>query len=145
MKKSKRWIALLLALLLSSLKEKGDLSSLPSIMQMGGGYNLGSYQEMIKKSTEDAFRSTVDGYTSVIPETTNVQLQNGKAKYALYPVWILNTTWNGQKYTFAMNGQTGKLVGDLPMDKGAYNKYLWLTTAIGAAAVFAVQYLIWLL
>ena len=44
-----------------------------------------------------------------------------------------------------MNGQTGKLVGDLPLDRGAYNKYLWLTTAIGAAAVFAVQYLIWLL
>ena len=26
-------------------------------------------------------------------------------------MWILNTTWNGQKYTFAMNGQTGKLTG----------------------------------
>ena len=101
--------------------------------------------ERIKKSTEDAFRSTVNGYTSVIAENTNVQLQNGKAKYALYPVWILNTTWNGQKYTFAMNGQTGKLVGDLPMDKGAYNKYLFMTTAIGAAAAFAVQYLFWML
>ena len=101
--------------------------------------------ERIKRSTEDAFRKTVEGYDTVIAETTNVQLQNGQAKYALYPVWILNTTWNGQKYTFAMNGQTGKLVGDLPMDQGAYNKYLWLTAAIGAAAVFAVQYLIWLL
>ena len=101
--------------------------------------------ERIKRSTEDAFRKTVDGYDTVIAETTNVQLQNGQAKYALYPVWILNTTWNGQKYTFAMNGQTGKLVGDLPLDRGAYNKYLWLTTAIGAAAVFAVQYLFWLL
>ncbi|MBO5127226.1 MAG: hypothetical protein J6D10_06615, partial [Clostridia bacterium] len=99
----------------------------------------------IKRSTEDAFRSTVDGYTSVIAENTNVQLQNGQAKYALYPVWLLNTTWNGQKYTFAMNGQTGKLVGDLPMDKGAYNKYFAGTLAIGAAAVFALQYLFWLL
>ena len=101
--------------------------------------------ERIKKSTEDAFRSTVQGYTSVIPENTNVQLHNGKAKYALYPVWILNTTWNGQKYTFAMNGQTGKIVGDLPMDKSAYNKYFFRTMAIGAAAIFAVQYLFWLL
>ena len=101
--------------------------------------------ERIKRSTEDAFRKTVEGYDTVIAETTNVQLQNGQAKYALYPVWILNTTWNGQKYTFAMNGQTGKLVGDLPLDRGAYNKYLWMATAIGAAAVFAVQYLFWLL
>ena len=44
-----------------------------------------------------------------------------------------------------MNGQTGKLVGDLPMDKSAYNKYLLMTTAIGAAAAFAVQYLFWML
>jgi hypothetical protein len=101
--------------------------------------------ERIKRSTEDAFRKTVEGYDTVIAETTTVQLQNGQAKYALYPVWMLNTTWNGQKYTFAMNGQTGKLVGDLPLDCGAYNKYLWLTAAIGAAAVFAVQYLFWLL
>ena len=42
-------------------------------------------------------------------------------------------------------GATGKLVGDLPMDKGAYNKYFAGTLAIGAAAVFAVQYLFWLL
>ena len=101
--------------------------------------------ERIKKSTEDAFRKTVEGYDSVTAETTNVQLQNGQAKYALYPVWLLNTTWNGQKYTFAMKGQTGKLVGDLPMDKGAYNKYLFAVTAVAAAAVFAVQYLFWLL
>ena len=30
---------------------------------------------------------------------------------------MLNTTWRGKKYVFAMNGQTGKFVGDLPMDK----------------------------
>ena len=101
--------------------------------------------ERIKRSTENAFRETVSEYDAVVPEVTHVQLQNGQAKYALYPVWMLNTTWNGQKYTFAMNGQTGKLVGDLPMDKSAYNKHLWAATAIGAAAVFAAQYLIWFL
>jgi hypothetical protein len=44
-----------------------------------------------------------------------------------------------------MNGQTGKLVGDLPMDDGAYKKWLCgITGAVGAAA-FALSYLIWLL
>ena len=57
------------------------------------------------------------------------------------PVWILNTTWNGQTYRFAMNGQTGKLVGDLPLDKGEYVKWLLgLTAGIGAA----VYLLMWL-
>lgn len=101
--------------------------------------------ERIKKSTETAFASTVQGYTAVMPEHTDVQLQNGNAKYALYPVWLLNTSWKGKKYTFAMNGQTGKFVGDLPMDKSAFTRwFLGLTAGISAAA-FAISYLIWLL
>ena len=34
--------------------------------------------------------------------------------YALLPVWMLSTRWKDQNFLFAMNGQTGKLVGDLP-------------------------------
>ena len=101
--------------------------------------------ERIRKSTADAFASTVQGYTSVIPENTSIQLQNGKAKYALLPVWLLNTTYEGKKYTFAMNGQTGKMVGDLPMDKSAYKKWLFGLTAAVGAGVFALTCLFWLL
>ena len=44
-----------------------------------------------------------------------------------------------------MNGQTGKFAGDLPLDLGAFFKWLLgLTGAIGVA-VFAVSYLLWLL
>lgn len=74
----------------------------------------------IKKTTEDEFASTVNGgYTNITTENSNINLSNGSVKYALYPVWLLNTTWNGKKYTFAMNGQTGKFVGDLPVDTKA--------------------------
>ena len=46
------------------------------------------------------------------------------------PVWLLSTKWNGQNFLFAMNGQTGKLVGDLPVNKKKY----WLTLlGIGTA------------
>ena len=101
--------------------------------------------ERIKRSTEEAFADTVEGYTSVIPEHTSINLQNGRARYALYPVWILNTQWNGQKFTFAINGQTGKIAGDLPMDKGAYRKWLFGIGAAVSAAVFGLSYLFWLL
>ena len=60
--------------------------------------------ERIKKSTESAFADTVHGYSSVIPESSSVRLSEGKSKYALYPVWLLNTTDQNEKYTFAMNG-----------------------------------------
>lgn len=101
--------------------------------------------ERVKKSTEQAFASTVTGYVSVTPESSNLRLSNGNAKYALYPVWILNTTWQNQKFTFAMNGQTGKFVGNLPLDKKAYWKWFAGMTAIGAAVAFLGTYLWWLL
>jgi len=101
--------------------------------------------ERIKRSTEESFASTVKGYTSVIPEGSNIQLNNGKAKYALYPVWILNTTWKDKNYLFAMNGQTGKFVGDLPMDKGLFKKWLFSIAGAVSAVTFLITFLGWLL
>ena len=62
-------------------------------------------------------------YTSCTVESRNVTLHRGKVHYALMPVWLLSTKWNGKSFLFAMNGQTGKLVGDLPLDKGLYWKH----------------------
>ena len=101
--------------------------------------------ERIKKSTEDAFRSTVLGYHTVTAVNSSIRLQNGKARYALYPVWLLNTDWNGRKFTFAINGQTGKIAGDLPMDKSAFWKWLLGISGAATAAAFAISYLLWLL
>jgi hypothetical protein len=61
-------------------------------------------------------------------------------------VWLLTTEWNGKKYTFAMNGQTGKFVGDLPVDKKAYFLYLaaffGLFTAIAMLGLFILSLII---
>ena len=74
----------------------------------------------------------------------SIQLHGGKAKYALFPVWVLSTSWQGNNYIFAMNGQTGKFVGNLPVDKVAARKWtLGLTAAVGAAS-YAVMWLLWL-
>lgn len=98
----------------------------------------------IRRSAEESFRDTVTGYEDVTPQNSYINLQNGKAKYALYPVWLLNTRWQDKTYTFAMNGQTGKFVGDLPMDKGAYWKkfgiFAGIFTVVGSALAAAVDY-----
>lgn len=101
--------------------------------------------ERIKKSTEMAFQETVTGYQTVIPENSSISLSGGTAKYALYPVWILNTTWKGKKFIFAMNGQTGKMVGDLPVDNGAYWRWFGGLTAAISAVTFVAAFLIHLL
>ena len=66
---------------------------------------------------------------------------SGQTNYALYPVWILNTTWNNQRYIFAMNGQTGKFVGNLPVDRNAYWRWFVILAVIFAALSYG---LIWL-
>jgi hypothetical protein len=98
--------------------------------------------QRIRQSTADTFARTVQGYTTVVPETTNIALENSSARYALYPVWLLNTNWKGQKYIFAVNGQTGKIAGDLPMDKGAYTRWLLGLTAVVGAVAYGLSYLI---
>lgn len=94
--------------------------------------------DRIRQSTLHEFAKTVQGYSGFETQQENIRLHNSKAKYALYPVWMLNTSWNGQKYTFAMNGQTGKFVGDLPADKGKATGVFFLVTAI----VTVISYII---
>lgn len=124
------------AYLAGYLADKYDVSAEESIDRAN---------ERVKSSTENEFAATVTGYNSVVPEYSSIRLSNGKAKYALYPVWILNTTWNNEKYTFAMNGQTGKFVGNLPMDKGAYMRWLLSMTGIVGVVVFLAMYIWWLI
>ena len=92
----------------------------------------------VKKSTEDAFMTNCGKYDTVTCEDSAVQIQNGTAKYALYPVWILNTKWKGENYSFAMNGQTGKFVGNLPENKSLVYLYYVVITLLGSVLAYIV-------
>lgn len=67
-----------------------------------------------------ALRGTVKRYDLCVLRESSVHLRRGKVHYALMPVWMLNTKWHGKDFIFAMNGQTGKLVGDLPVSWGKF-------------------------
>ena len=105
----------------------------------------GRANDRVRRSTDDSFRSTVVGYTSVVSDGGSIQLRDDKASYAMYPVWLLTTKWHDQTYLFAMNGQTGKFVGDLPVDKSAMWKYFFGTFAGTAAVVLGALSAFWAL
>lgn len=73
-----------------------------------------------RETLAQALRDTVIGYGACVTEREDIALRRGKVHYALLPVWMLSTKWRGQDFLFAMNGQTGKLVGDLPTDRGRF-------------------------
>ena len=71
--------------------------------------------ERCRQGTENAFRDDITGYSNVSVQNSSLQLSNTHALYALYPVWILNTKWRDKSYRFAVNGQTAKIAGNLPI------------------------------
>ena len=101
--------------------------------------------ERIRQSAADALAKTITGYDTVTARDIQLYIANGQYKYALYPVWLLNTTWKGEKFTFAMNGQTGKFVGDLPLDKGKFWRYVSLLGVGIGAVLYGILWMIALL
>ena len=96
----------------------------------------------IKNSTLDAFRDTVTGYATCTVQNANIEVNQGNIRYALLPVWMMNTRYEDKDYLFAMNGQTGKFVGELPVSKAKY--WAWLSgLTVGIGAVLTL--LSWLL
>lgn len=65
----------------------------------------------------DNLRDTVVGYEMVLARGSSAGVVRERSHYAMLPVWMLSTRWEDAPYLFAMNAQTGKMVGDLPVDK----------------------------
>lgn len=95
-----------------------------------------------ESSVAGALYRSVTGFTGVREIRKSISLRRGKVHYALLPVWILNTAWQGKQYTFAMNGQTGQFTGDLPMDKKRYWTWHLIYGAIFAAVVYFIKWLL---
>ncbi len=100
----------------------------------------------IKQSATDEMMKTTRGYSGVTVQSSFVDVRKGTVSYALLPIWVMNTTWNGQRYIFAMNGQTGKFVGNLPCDSHLKNVYFWkwfgILTGICTAAIILLRLLL---
>lgn len=94
-------------------------------------------ESRVKKYIYEATRSTIVGYSSVNVTNQQTRLERKKASYALLPVWILNCTYRGKNYLFALNGQTGKIVADRPISK--IKSVAWF---VGITSIsFAILYL----
>lgn len=92
----------------------------------------------VENTCASAIEGSISGYESVSVQSSNTNVEWSDVSYALMPVWMLHTKWNGDDYLFAMNGQTGKFIGDLPIDPGKVRKrflILYLPIAIVLAVV----------
>lgn len=72
----------------------------------------------IRTSMENMLKRDTSNYSSVQTQDASIRFSDGKVRYALMPVWMLNVKYKDKLYKFAMNGQTGKSVGNYPASKG---------------------------
>ncbi len=87
-------------------------------------------------------RSTVSGYDTLEETGRRINLRRGAVHYGLLPVWMLSTRWNGENYIFAVNGQTGKTVGDLPVSAKKYwTRWLAITAGVTVIGTLLVTLL----
>ena len=94
--------------------------------------------ERMKNSAASELASTIPAGYSIESRSSRIQILPENARYALFPVWLLRTEYLGRTYTFAMNGQTGAFIGEVPISK---KKLEWLFGSVAAcvsAAVWAI-------
>lgn len=92
----------------------------------------------MSQTTMDVLEDAVSGYDRKELQSSSVIKGDSKVAYAMVPVWILTTRYGNRPYTFMMNGQTGKVVGSLPIDE----KKKWLYPSI--AALISIPVVYWL-
>lgn len=86
--------------------------------------------ERIKESTIEQLQESVQGYESVECTDSAMHKIQGSVSYAMAPVWIVTSRYKNKIYTFMMNGQTGKVAGDLPVS--------WIKTFLFFSFTFGV-------
>ncbi len=92
----------------------------------------------VLSSTLAGLESTVAGYSSVVQDSNTLRLKDPRVKYVFLPAYIINCKYGGKKYQYAVNGQTGKIVGELPSSKALAGAAFFKAFAIALAAFIAL-------
>ncbi|MBO7520051.1 MAG: hypothetical protein J6T73_04660 [Clostridia bacterium] len=87
----------------------------------------------MKNSAEAVFLGCAKEFATATIKNSNLNLVDPSVKYVLLPVYLLNLKYKDKNYRFAVNGQTGKVVGELPISK--FNSFLHFSIAFVIASI----------
>ncbi|WP_310601638.1 hypothetical protein [Anaerosporobacter sp.] len=92
-------------------------------------------QARVANYVETYLRSSITGYSSVSVLDRRIHIRPRNAFYALLPVWLVAYDYKDSEHVFAMNGQTGKIVGRPPLSKGKIFAWFGGITAVSFAII----------
>ncbi len=98
------------------------------------GYYAEEYGESASQTSERATKRADEAMSNQIIKyvtkcsnkkitSSNSNADSLTSKYTMLPVWLFHTKYKGENYVYAVNGQTGKVAGDLPISSKALAKY----------------------
>jgi len=91
--------------------------------------------------TRDAFSSSIIGnYSRKNIVSSKFDVKEINWTYCLMPLWFLSYNYKGKMYYYAMNGQTGKFGGTLPL-----NKAKLFLTSYGIGAIIGILFSLFML
>ena len=79
---------------------------------------LGRANKRADGSVDKKIKNSQTRYNRVRTQQSKKEMRDVSQEYGLLPVWMLHSIFEEKDYIFAMNGQTGKMLGNLPIDKG---------------------------
>lgn len=85
---------------------------------------------------DSAISAAISGYTTVNFKQKHVDSTIQRADYVLLPVWVVHYDFDKKEHTFAMNGQTGKVVGKPPISMGKVSAWF---SGIAAASFLSLK------
>ncbi len=85
--------------------------------------------------SETLLRNTAGGYNTLSKKALRLNIKNSHWDYTLMPIWMLKYNTPKKTYTYAMNGYTGKIYGELPL---SVRKLIYVCSGIFAGVAAAV-------
>ena len=95
-------------------------------------------------STRNYFQNEPKRYASKVVTSSTLTSEEEKKEYVLLPVWMVNVKYKDKMHIFAMNGQTGEFIGNIPLDKKKAVLYTILIFIVCMIALSILSYLIYL-
>ena len=95
-------------------------------------------KERIEEDSKNYLRNQIMGYNSTIVKENVNNINLKETKYVLLPVFVLNIKYKDKIYHFAMIGQTGKLVGEIPVDKKKLILLIIITFIISTLLILGI-------
>ncbi len=80
--------------------------------------SFGAAKDRVVNTADQQFLSTCTGYATKVITSRNYFPKTESCEYVLLPVYMVNVKYKDKYYTFAMNGQTGEFVGNVPYSVG---------------------------